>query len=82
LSTILYVGMGWIIIAAIKPLIDNLSSGGLWWLFSGGIFYTLGAILYSISRLQYNHALFHLFVLLGSFSHFMAIYEHVVPLQK
>lgn len=82
LSTILYVGMGWIIIAAIKPLIDNLSSGGLWWLFSGGIFYTLGAILYSISKLQYNHALFHLFVLLGSFSHFMAIYEHVVPLQK
>lgn len=82
LSTILYVGMGWIIIAAIKPLIDNLSSGGLWWLFSGGIFYTLGAILYSISRLQYNHALFHLFVLLGSFSHFMAIYEHVIPLQK
>lgn len=82
LSTILYVGMGWIIIAAIKPLIDNLSSGGLWWLFSGGVFYTLGAVLYSIGRLKYNHALFHLFVLLGSFSHFMAIYEHVIPLQK
>lgn len=81
LSTILYVGMGWIIIAAIKPLIDNLSAGGLWWLFTGGGCYTLGAVLYSISRIKYNHALFHLFVLLGSFSHFMAIYEHVVPLK-
>lgn len=79
LSTLMYVGMGWIIIFAIKPLIENLSSGGLWWLFAGGFFYTLGAILYSISRINYNHAWFHLFVLLGSFCHFMAIFFHVVP---
>ncbi len=79
LSTLLYVGMGWIIIFAIKPLIENLSSGGLWWLFAGGFFYTLGAVLYSIKKIPYNHALFHLFVLLGSFSHFMAIYNHVFP---
>ncbi|MGB7785828.1 MAG: hemolysin III family protein [Salinimicrobium sp.] len=79
LSTLLYVGMGWVIIFAIKPLIENLSSAGLWWLFAGGFFYTLGAILYNISRIKYNHAIFHLFVLLGSFSHFMAIYQHVFP---
>jgi hemolysin III len=82
LSTILYVGMGWIIVFAIKPLIENLSAGGLWWLFAGGLFYTLGAVLYSISRLKYNHALFHFFVLFGSFSHFMAIYGHVIPLKN
>ncbi|MEG9328431.1 hemolysin III family protein [Salinimicrobium catena] len=82
LSTILYVSMGWIIIAAIKPLLENLSVGGLWWLFAGGLFYTLGAVLYSINRLKYNHALFHFFVLFGSFSHFMAIYEHVIPLKN
>lgn len=79
LSTLMYVGMGWIIIFAIKPLIENLSADGLWWLFSGGFFYTLGAILYSTSRINYNHAWFHLFVLLGSFSHFMSIYFHVIP---
>lgn len=79
LSTILYVGMGWIIIFAIRPLIENLSSGGLWWLFSGGVFYTVGAILYSISRISYNHAWFHLFVLLGTFCHFNSIYFHVAP---
>lgn len=78
-STLLYVGMGWIIIFAIEPLIENLSTGGLWWLFAGGFFYTLGALLYSVKKIPYNHALFHLFVLLGSFSHFMAIYMHVFP---
>lgn len=79
LSTGLYLGMGWIIIFAVKPLIENLPEGGLWWLFSGGVFYTLGAILYSIRKIPYNHAIFHLFVLLGSFSHFMAIYGYVFP---
>lgn len=79
LSTLIYVGMGWIIIFAIKPLLENLSSAGLWWLFGGGLFYTLGAILYSLARIRYNHAWFHLFVLLGSFCHFLAIYFYVFP---
>lgn len=79
ISTLLYVGMGWIIIFAIKPLMENLPSEGLWWLFAGGFFYTLGAILYSIRKIPYNHAIFHVFVLLGSFSHFMAIYGYVFP---
>ena len=48
LSTILYVLMGWIIIIAIKPLFDNLSSEGLFWLFTGGISYTVGAVLFSL----------------------------------
>ena len=78
-STLLYVGMGWVIIFAIEPLMDNLSRQGLWWLLSGGLAYTLGAILYSISRINYNHAIFHFFVLLGSYCHFMAIYQHVLP---
>lgn len=79
LSTLLYVGMGWVIIFAIEPLMDNLSLPGLWWLMGGGLAYTIGAILYSISRVNYNHAIFHFFVLLGSYCHFMAIYRHVLP---
>ncbi len=77
LSTIMYVVMGWVIIFAIKPLVNNLSTEGLWWLFSGGISYTLGAALFMIDRIPYNHAIFHLFVLGGTFCHFMAIYFHV-----
>ena len=77
-STIAYVAMGWVIIFAIKPLIANLPENGLYWLFAGGVFYTIGAVLYSIKKLKYNHAIFHVFVLLGSFSHFMAVYFYVL----
>ncbi len=74
LSTMMYVLMGWQIVFAINPLLENLSTEGLFWLFSGGIFYTVGAILYSIKKIPYNHAIFHVFVLLGSISHFISVY--------
>ena len=76
-STIAYVLMGWMIVFAIKPLIANLPSEGLFWLVSGGISYTVGAVSYSINRLKFNHFIFHLFVLGGSFCHFMAVYFYV-----
>jgi hemolysin III len=79
LSTIMYVFMGWIIVFAIKPLMNNLASEGLMWLFAGGAAYTVGAILYSIKKIKFNHAIFHVFVLAGSFCHFMAVYFYVVP---
>ncbi|MFK7952882.1 MAG: hemolysin III family protein [Ekhidna sp.] len=78
LSTILYVAMGWLAILAIKPLLDSMSSEGLMWLLAGGIFYTVGAVLYSIRSLPFNHAIFHFFVLGGSISHYFMIYLHVV----
>lgn len=78
ISTITYVLMGWVIIFAIKPLIENFSANGLLWLLVGGLFYTIGAILYSIKKIKYNHAIFHIFVLLGSFSHFIAVFFYVL----
>ena len=77
LSTALYLIMGWQVVFLIKPLMNNLSSDGLFYLIAGGVFYTIGAILYSIKKIPYNHAIFHVFVLLGSFSHFWAIYKYV-----
>ena len=74
LSTIIYVLMGWQIVFAINPLLENLSAEGVFWLFLGGVFYTIGAILYSIKKISYNHAIFHVFVLLGSISHFISVY--------
>jgi len=78
LSTAMYVFMGWIVVFAIKPLIHNLPFEGLMWLFAGGISYTFGAVLYSIKKIKYNHAIFHIFVLIGSFCHFMAVYFYVL----
>jgi hemolysin III len=79
LSTLMYVLMGWIIVFAITPLVNSLSSQGLYWLFAGGVAYTTGAIIYSIKSVKFNHAIFHMFVLLGSFCHFVSIYFSVLP---
>ncbi len=77
LSTLMYVFMGWVIVFAIGPLIDELPRAGLTWLVAGGLSYTLGAALYSIKKIRFNHAIFHVFVLLGSGCHFMAVYFYV-----
>ena len=80
LSTLIYVFMGWMIVFAIKPLMNSLDEIGLRWLIAGGLAYTLGAIIYAVRAIKFNHAIFHIFVLLGSFCHFMTIYFYVRPL--
>ena len=78
LSTLMYVFMGWLIVFAIEPLINNIDPGGLHWLVAGGISYTVGAILYSIKAIPFNHAIFHSFVLGGTICHFMAVYLYLL----
>ena len=77
LSTSMYLLMGWIVVLVAKPLINSLPANGMIWLIAGGIAYTIGAILYSIPSIKFNHAVFNLFVLIGSFCHFMMIYFYV-----
>ncbi len=76
ISTITYIMMGWVIIIAIKPLINSMVTQGLLWLLAGGISYTVGAIIYQRKSIKYNHAIFHLFVLLGSFCHYIVILNY------
>ncbi|MFQ3324450.1 MAG: hemolysin III [Pseudomonadales bacterium] len=59
---------------------DSLDDMGLRWLLAGGIAYTIGAIVYAVKTIKFNHAIFHVFVLLGSFCHFMTVYCYVLPL--
>jgi hemolysin III len=80
LSTLIYVFMGWMIVFAFKPLVNSLDEIGLSWLIAGGFAYTVGAIIYAVKAIKFNHAIFHVFVLLGSFCHFMTIYFYVRPL--
>lgn len=75
ISTAMYLLMGWQVMFFIKPLVQSLSEEGLQYLIAGGVFYSVGAILYSIKKIPYNHFIFHVFVLLGSISHFIAIYQ-------
>lgn len=81
ISTITYVLMGWVIVFAFKPLALKLSAQGVWWLVLGGILYSVGAVFYSIKKIPYNHAVFHLFVLGGSACHFMCILFYVLLLR-
>jgi hemolysin III len=74
LSTAMYLLMGWQVVFFAKPLMENLSSFSLRLLVLGGVFYSVGAAFYMLRKLPYNHAIFHVFVLLGSFSHFLGIY--------
>ena len=78
-STIAYILMGWLVILAIKPLFYALPGGGIFWLISGGLAYTIGTIFYAWKKLPFNHAIWHLFVLAGSVCHFLAIMFYVVP---
>jgi hemolysin III len=79
LSLIIYVLMGWLILIAIVPLVQNLSTMGLIWLFIGGISYSIGAVFYLLNKLPFNHAIFHFWVLGGSICHFFAVFWYVIP---
>ncbi len=83
LYTALYVLLGWIIVFAIWPLSQRMSPGGLIWLAIGGFFYTVGAVIYGIKKpdpwpkVFGFHEIFHIFIILGSISHFWMMYRYV-----
>ena len=78
LSAAVYLGMGWLVVVAIQPLIANLAPQGVWLLVAGGLCYTVGTIFYVLKRIKYMHAIWHLFVLAGSILHFLAILIYVI----
>ena len=73
LSTATYIGMGWLVLVAIIPLVQALTPTALGWLIAGGVLYTAGTIFYHNERVPYSHAVWHLFVLAGSICHFAAV---------
>jgi hemolysin III len=79
LSISLYLGLGWLVVIAIKPMLLSVETGGLLLLLAGGLCYSLGVIFYVWTRLAYHHAVWHLFVLAGSVLHFFSVLFYVVP---
>ena len=72
-STILYVVMGWMIVFAWKPLVNNIPSEGMILLVIGGVLYSVGAIFYVWRGFYYHHAIWHVFVLAASILHFFSV---------
>jgi hemolysin III len=79
IGPLLYIGLGWVVVIAFKPLSAALDTNGLMLLFMGGVAYTVGVVFYLWDRLPFNHAIWHLFVLAGSACHFGAIFYYVTP---
>jgi len=79
LSTLMYIALGWLVVVAAKPIIASVPTGGIVWLFAGGMLYTSGVVFYVWRRVPYHHAIWHLFVMAGSFCHFLAVYYYVLP---
>ena len=72
-STLLYLGMGWMMLFAAGPMLRNIGTAALAWLGSGGFCCSVGTIFSLMGRVRHNHAIWHAFVLAGSASHFVAI---------
>ena len=81
-STLIYLGMGWLVMVVFKPLMAALPAGGLKLLMAGGLCYTGGTVFYLWKRLPYQHAIWHLFVLAGSACHSVAVFCYVVSPAK
>jgi hemolysin III len=78
-STLLYIAMGWLIVLAWDPLASSLAGPGLNLLVVGGVLYTIGSIFYVWRGFPYHHAIWHIFVLGGTITHYLAILLYVLP---
>jgi len=82
-SSVIYLGMGWACIMMLPELLRGLSTGAFAWLLAGGVFYSVGAVIYALklklfhNRWFGNHELFHCFVLAGSFCHYMMVFQYL-----
>jgi hemolysin III len=81
MSTIFYIAMGWLIVIAWNPLSASVAGGGMTLLMAGGILYTLGTVFYVWRGFPFHHAVWHLFVLAGSVTHFFAVLIYLLPIR-
>ena len=84
LQTSMYIGMGWASIFMLKPLCANIPTMSIFWLVVGGVLYTIGGIIYGakpkklkIGKFEF-HEIFHIFIILGSLSHFISVFCYVI----
>lgn len=84
-SSCIYIAMGWVCLTAIRHIIASLSTGAFAWLLAGGIIYTIGGVIYALKLPLFNsrhknfgsHEIFHLFVMGGSFCHYVMMFQYV-----
>ncbi len=88
ISSVLYIAMGWVCLLAFAPIIRILPAAAFGWLLAGGIIYTIGGVIYALKLPVFNslhknfgsHEIFHLFVMAGSFCHYIMMYVYVATM--
>ena len=80
MSVISYVAMGWMLVVAPMQLIAGVPTGGLVWLFGGGVFYTGGVVFFRMRSVRFHHLIWHLCVIGGSTCHVISVHKYVLPL--
>ncbi len=86
LSSTIYITLGWSVVLVMRPIYNSLEMAGFLWLFIGGVIYTIGGIIYALKWKKFNekhpffgsHEIFHLFVMAGSFCHFIFMYQFLL----
>ena len=85
-SSVIYIAMGWECVLVFGPLVDSLEPGAFWWLLIGGLFYTVGGVIYALKMPFLDHIhkyfglheIFHLFIMAGSICHFVFMFMYVI----
>jgi hemolysin III len=79
LAPVFYIALGWLIVVDLESLLIMMPANGVQWLLAGGIFYTVGIVFYAVNRIPHHHAIWHVFVIAGSFCHYLAVLWYVLP---
>ncbi len=76
---LVYLVMGWILVIDVKHLVEVLGNEGFAFLIGGGVFYSIGVIFFRMHKVRYHHLVWHIFVMLGTLMHVIAVYYYVLP---
>jgi hemolysin III len=76
---LIYVGMGWLVLLVSGPVLRTVPLMGFLWIVFGGLFYSIGVLFFRIARFRFHHLIWHLMVIGGTASHFIAIYFYILP---
>jgi hemolysin III len=79
LDILIYIGMGWLVIIVSGAVLKTVPQIGFIWIIIGGLFYSLGIIFFKIAKFRFHHLIWHLMVIGGTASHFIAIFFYILP---
>jgi hemolysin III len=81
LDILIYVAMGWLVLLFSGPVLKNIPVAGFIWIITGGLFYSIGILFFKIAKFPFHHLIWHLLVIAGTFSHFIAVFFYVLPIK-